>query len=135
MWKKAHRRVKAREFTAVIDEQSEIEGKYTSNGSVMLNGKLRGEISLTDMLVIGEKSVVNATIHAGVVLISGEVTGNVEATTRVELRGHARVFGDVTAPVVLIDEGVLFEGHCRMTRSTIEPTVVDRDLTLITGKR
>ena len=103
MWKKARPRVKASDLTAFIDEHSEIDGKYTFSGTVMLNGKFRGEISSTDTLVIGEKGVVNATIHAGVVLISGEVTGDVEATVRVELHGSARVFGDVTAPVVVID--------------------------------
>ena len=84
----------------------------------MLNGKFKGEIISTDTLIIGEKAVVNASIRAGIVLISGEVVGNVLAGERVELRGTARVFGDVEAPVVVVEEGVTFEGKCRMTRET-----------------
>src|SRR5207237_925449 len=101
---------------AVIDESSEIDGKYTFSGTVMLNGKFKGEISSNDTLIIGEKAVVKASIRAGVILISGEVVGNVLGTERVELRGTARVFGDVEAPVVVVEEGVMFEGQCRMTK-------------------
>jgi len=82
----------------------------------MLNGKFSGEISSGDTLIIGEKGSVNATVRAGVVLISGEVIGNVFATERVELRGTARVYGDVEAPVIVVEEGVLFEGRCKNTK-------------------
>lgn len=111
------RAVRRSDVTAFIDEGSEIEGKYTFSGTVMLNGRLKGEIVTNDHLIIGEKGVVNASVRAGVVMINGELVGNVQASERVELRGNARVFGDVEAPVVVIEEGVFFEGHCRMTRA------------------
>ena len=82
----------------------------------MLNGKFKGEIVSNDTLIVGEKAAIHASIRAGIVLISGEVVGNVLATERVELRGTARVFGDVEAPVIVVEEGVRFEGHCRMTK-------------------
>ena len=116
------------DLTAFIDEGSEIEGKYTFHGTVMLNGKFSGEINSNDSLIIGEKGVVNATVRAGVVLINGEVIGNVFATERVELRGTARVYGDVEAPVVVVEEGVLFEGRCKNTKGqSVHPTSADRD--------
>ena len=105
-----------RQLSALIDEGSEIEGKYTFSGTVMLNGKFRGEISTTDTLIVSGRAVVNATVRAGTVVVNGELVGNVEATERVELKGHARVFGDVKAPVVVVEEGVLFEGHCQMAK-------------------
>ncbi len=126
---------KSRDLTAFIDEGSEIEGKYTFSGTVMLNGKLTGDIETHDTLIVGEKGVVNATIHAGTVLISGEVVGNVHAAERVELRGRARVFGDVEAPVIVLEEGVLFEGHCRMTKTRPAEVPTARDLSVIALKR
>jgi cytoskeletal protein CcmA (bactofilin family) len=104
------------DLSAFIDEASEIEGKYTFSGTVMLNGKFKGEIVSNDTLIVGEKAVISASIRAGIVLVSGEVNGDVRATDRVELRGTARVFGDVEAPVVVVEEGVVFEGNCRMTK-------------------
>ena len=136
IWKKNGKpAVKGSDLTAYIDEASEIEGKYTFSGTVMLNGKFTGEISSNDTLIIGEKGVVNATVRAGVVLVNGEVVGNILATERVELRGNARVFGDVEAPVVVIDEGVLFEGHCRMTKTRSEAARDTRDLSVVNLKR
>jgi cytoskeletal protein CcmA (bactofilin family) len=112
------------DLSAFIDEASEIEGKYSFSGTVMLNGKFTGEIFSKDTLIIGDKAVINASIHAGIVLISGEVVGNVLATDRVELRGTARVFGDVEAPVVVVEEGVVFEGRCRMPKQSSDSAPV-----------
>ncbi len=134
--KSARSRGKHRELSALIDEHSEIEGHCTFGGAAVVNGKCFGEISSSDTLVIGETGVVNAAIRAGVVVISGEVVGNVQATTRVELRGHARMFGDVEAPILIIDEGVLFEGQCRMTQPReADFTPIGRDRSLISGNR
>ena len=120
--------------TAFIDEGSKIEGKYTftGTGTLLLNGEFQGEIVTTDAVIVGEKAVVNATIRAASVVIIGEVLGNVQASGRVELKGTARVFGDLEAPVVVIEEGVLFRGQCRMatTRAdevTQDPAVVALD--------
>ncbi len=118
---------KPSDLAGFIDEGSQIEGKYTFRGTVMLNGKFSGEIHTGDTLIIGEKGVINANIRAGNVVISGEVTGNVKATERVELRGTARVFGDVEAPVIVVAEGVLFEGHCKMTKPNSDATLGGRD--------
>lgn len=108
------------ELTAFLDEASEIEGKFTFSGTVMINGRLRGEIHSNDTLIVGEKGVINASVRAGVVLVSGEVVGNVVGVERVELRGSARVSGDIEAPIVVVDEGVMFDGHCRMTRAAAD---------------
>jgi len=108
------------ELTAFLDEACEIEGKFSFSGTVMINGRLRGEIHSNDTLIVGEKGVINASIRAGIVLVSGEVVGNVVGVERVELRGSARVSGDVEAPIVVVDEGVMFDGHCRMTRADAE---------------
>ena len=127
------------DLSAFIDEASEIEGKYSFTGTVMLNGKFKGEISSNDTLIIGEKGVVNASIHAGTILISGEVVGNVLGTERIELRGTARVYGDVEAPVVVVEEGVVFHGQCRMTKdrpaSEEAAPALTRELSVIPLKR
>ncbi len=120
-------------LTAFIDEGSEIEGKYAFSGTVMLNGKFKGEIATTDTLIIGERGVVSAKVRVGTVVISGELVGNVEATERIELKGKARVFGELEAPVIVVEEGVLFEGHCRMTKT--KPAEPTRDFSVVPLKR
>ena len=129
--------VKPEDYTTLIDEGSEIEGKFNFNGTVMVNGKLRGEIVANDSLVVGDKGVVNATIRAGSVQILGEVVGDVNATERVELCATSRVYGDVDSPIVVIEEGALFQGNCRMTkaRPVDRSQTPTRDLSVVPLKR
>src|SRR5262245_34825757 len=123
-------------LTAFIDEGSEIEGRYTFSGTLMLNGRFKGEISTSDTLIIGEKGVMSGDIRAGQVLVSGEIVGNVFAAERIDLKRTARVFGDVEAPVIVVEEGVLFEGHCRMTKANPNTEVLPaRDLSVVPIKR
>lgn len=135
MWKRNGKDgVKESDLTGFIDEASQIEGKYTFSGTVMLNGRFKGEIDSKDTLIVGEKGVVHATVRAGVVLVNGEVIGNIYGHERVELRGTARVTGDVEAPVIVVEEGVHFDGHCRMTRGRQDATDVD-DNVVVSLKR
>lgn len=121
----------------IIAEGSEIEGKFTFVGTATVNGRLRGEIISNDSLIIGEKGVVNASIRAGIVHISGEVVGDVNASERLELHDRCRVYGDVEAPIVIIEEGALLEGQCRMGRSRpVEtPQIISRDPSVVPLKR
>jgi cytoskeletal protein CcmA (bactofilin family) len=123
------------ELSVYLDERSDVEGTCTFSGTAMLNGKFKGSIQSTDTLIVGEKGVVNANINGASVLIRGEVVGNVVATERVELLGNARVFGDVDTPVVVIEEGVLFDGHCRMTKTRQPESPAARDLSVVNLKR
>ena len=132
MWKR-RASVSRRNLTAFIDGDSKIEGRYTFNGTVLLNGRFQGEIASTDTLIIGERGVVNATVRVGTAIIDGELVGNVVATERIELKGKARVFGDLEAPVVVVHEGVLLEGHCRMTKT--KPAEAIRDFSVVPLKR
>jgi cytoskeletal protein CcmA (bactofilin family) len=106
---------------AFLDDGSEIEGKYTCAGTVMLDAKLRGEIVAKDTLVIGHHGVVEATVRAVVLVIRGRVVGRVTASERVELKSSARVTGDVEAPVIVVDAGAVLDGQRRMTKVVEAP--------------
>jgi cytoskeletal protein CcmA (bactofilin family) len=53
-------------------------------------------------------------VSVNTLILSGELTGNIEAKTRVEIHAPGKVYGNITTPVLVIDEGVLFEGGCVM---------------------
>lgn len=135
MFRRRAKAPKRSELTAFIDEGSEMEGRYSFRGTVMLNGKFKGEISSGDTLIIGERAVLEADVRAGRLTVSGEVTGNLRATERIELKRTARVYGDVEAPVVVVEEGVLFEGHCRMSKPSAPSEGAARDLAVVPLKR
>ena len=118
MWRKrkSNGQSKRSGLGAFLDEGSEIEGRYTCTGTVMLDATLRGEVTAKDTLIIGERGVVEATVRAAVLVVRGQVVGNVTASERVEIKGKARITGDVEAPVVVMEPGAVLDGQCRMTK-------------------
>lgn len=103
--------------TGVIDQGCEFEGKLCFQGTVRINGTFRGEIFTPDTLVIGEDARVYGDIEAGIVVISGEVIGNVRAKHRVEIHRPGVFRGDIFAPSLKVDEGVVFEGRSKMVQN------------------
>src|SRR5712691_2374476 len=124
MWRRRAKKTKMRGgIGAFLDEGTDIEGKYACTGTVMLNGKLQGEINATDTLIIGSNASIHAIVQAGSLIVHGEIVGNVTASKRVELKRGARVTGDIEAPVIMMEEGVFLEGQCHMARMrTSEPS-------------
>jgi cytoskeletal protein CcmA (bactofilin family) len=102
------------EITTLLGRGSEFEGKLTFEGTVRIDGKLSGEIFSEDVLVVGEGAQVNAEIEVGVIIVEGNVTGNIRAKRAVELHAPARVKGNIETPSLYIDKGVIFEGFSKM---------------------
>jgi cytoskeletal protein CcmA (bactofilin family) len=102
------------EINTLLGRGSAFDGKLTFEGTVRIDGKLSGEIFSNDVLVIGEGAEVSAEIDVGVLIVEGNVTGNIRAKRGVELHAPARVRGNIETPSLFIDKGVLFEGNCRM---------------------
>jgi cytoskeletal protein CcmA (bactofilin family) len=132
-WSRPSAAASRKKLTAFLDEGSDIEGKYTFTGTVLLNGKFQGEIASPDTLIIGERGVVNASVRAGTLVVNGELVGNIYASERVELTRKARVHGDVESPILVLEEGGTFEGRCRMPRPDAMGS--ERDATVMPLKR
>jgi cytoskeletal protein CcmA (bactofilin family) len=94
-----------------------MEGRYACTGTVVIDAKFKGEITSRDTLIIGDRGVVHATVQTSSLVVRGELVGDVTATERVELKRGARVTGDIEAPVVVMEEGAVHDGQCRMTKA------------------
>ena len=116
-------------LNAMLGAGSIFEGKLHFEGQVRIDGTFTGEITTTDLLVIGEGAKVSANINCGSVEIKGDITGNVNASDSIVLRATARVQADIYAPSLVIDKGAVFEGNTRMTggaRSMVTVATGDR---------
>lgn len=104
------------DMKAILDRGSEFEGKLRFEGTVRINGKFRGEIHSEGTLIIGDQAAIDGDIEVDTAIISGELRGNVKARSRVELHAPAKLFGNLQSPVLVIQEGVVFDGNCQMTK-------------------
>jgi cytoskeletal protein CcmA (bactofilin family) len=102
------------EARAYLDRGSKISGKISFEGPARIDGEVDGEIVAKDSITIGESAVVTAHIRAASVSVAGKVSGDIVASQRIDIRPSAKVSGNITAPVLSVQEGALFEGHCSM---------------------
>ena len=104
---------KAPKDIQMLGSQMTLEGTLVFEGTMIINGHVKGTIeSKEGTIIIGEKAVIHADIYVHNAKVSGEVRGSVHASDRIELHPPARVYGNLTAPVVLMDAGVIFDGKC-----------------------
>ncbi len=103
-----------KEIKAFLGQDTEFTGKLVFNGAVRMDGKFSGEIFSSGNLIIGETAVINAEIKVDTIVISGSVSGNIDAKSRIELYPPGKLYGNINAPVLVVNEGVIFEGNCQM---------------------
>ena len=116
------------QINAFLGKDTEFEGKLSFKGAVRIDGRFTGEIHTDGTLIAGESAIIKSDIHAAHIIISGEITGNIIADNRIEIHAPGRVFGNIQSPVVVMDEGVIFEGNCRMQKAEKEK---EKKLTVI----
>jgi cytoskeletal protein CcmA (bactofilin family) len=105
----------SKELVALLGEGARFEGKLIFEGRVRIDGHFRGEVVSEGTLVVGDRALVEASIDVGaLIVLGGTVRGDVRAQRMVELHAPAKVFGNITAPQLAVDRGVLFEGQSRV---------------------
>jgi cytoskeletal protein CcmA (bactofilin family) len=106
--------------STIIADDASFEGELNFSGTLRVDGQVKGSIaSAQGTVIIGEKAKVEGVLNVGIAVIHGEVTGSVDAVTRIEVYTPGKIEGDIRAPIISIDTGVIFNGHCEMTARTI----------------
>ena len=117
---------KSQQVVTFLGKDTEFEGSLTFHGSIRIDGHFKGEIKAEGNLIVGEEGMVEADMHISYIIIRGEVHGNITADQRVDIRAPGKVFGNIQAPTVVIDEGVIFEGQTKMYRANkVDPNRSD----------
>jgi len=98
----------------VINQGCVFEGRLTFVGVLIVNGKFQGELISSGTVIVGETGVMQADLRVGTVILAGQISGHITASERVELRQTARILGNIATPVLVLEEGVIFDGHCKM---------------------
>jgi cytoskeletal protein CcmA (bactofilin family) len=105
------------EIIAFLGKGTEFKGVITYDGTVRIDGKVEGEVITKGTLVVGETAVIDAEITAGTVVSGGRINGNITASTKVHLLSPAVLSGSIRTPVLIVEEGVKFNGNCEMGKA------------------
>jgi cytoskeletal protein CcmA (bactofilin family) len=99
-----------------------IKGELNGSEDLTIEGQVEGTIQLREhVLTIGPNGKIKAQVFAKSVIVLGEVTGNVSATEKVDIRDKGSVDGDIISPRVAIAEGAHFRGSVDMQRKAGAP--------------
>ena len=101
-------------ITTVLADDLHISGTITFKSSLMIKGRLDGEIVSEGLLIVGPTAKVNAKVTTKNLVSHGEVTGDVTASEQVVLTKTATQTGNITTRDIVVESGSLFNGSITM---------------------
>ncbi|HEV7903804.1 MAG TPA: polymer-forming cytoskeletal protein [Pyrinomonadaceae bacterium] len=109
------RDIKEGTLSGFVGNGTTLTGEANFKGMLRVDGHLSGRVSSQDgTLIVSTGGQVDADVEVSIAQIYGTVVGNVTATKRIELGRVAKVTGDIQTPALVIENGAVFEGSCRM---------------------
>jgi cytoskeletal protein CcmA (bactofilin family) len=99
----------------LIGKGVEVKGDILFTDVLRVEGRVVGSlVAENGTLIVEESARIEARVEVGVCVISGTLEGNVKAKSRVEIYKSSRVRGDITTPVLLVEEGAVLNGSIGM---------------------
>ena len=92
-----------------------LEGDLTVEGDLRIEGQCAGKISVTGLLTVGPKAEIRGNLRGREIVVHGKVRGTIEAEARIHLSRGAKVASDLYCKALIIEDGVFFEGSCKMS--------------------
>jgi cytoskeletal protein CcmA (bactofilin family) len=105
------------ELNTIIGKGTVIEGLLAVQNSLRIDGRVTGQVQVTDSLVVGKDGEIEGEVKVKNAIIGGRVRNRVLATGKVVLESHATVHGEVKTTKLVIDEGAVFDGNCAMSEN------------------
>jgi cytoskeletal protein CcmA (bactofilin family) len=98
---------------------TDVTGEANFKAMMRVDGHFSGRISSSSgTLIVGANGKVDANIEVAVAVIHGTINGDIIATQRLELGRAAKVNGNIQTPSLVIEQGAVFEGSCKMLQMT-----------------
>ncbi|MDZ7267922.1 MAG: polymer-forming cytoskeletal protein [candidate division KSB1 bacterium] len=103
------------ELNTIIGRGSVFEGTLTVQSSLRVDGKVVGNVQVSDALIVGKEGEIEGEVRVRNAIIGGRVRNRILASGKVVLEAKSVVHGEVKTSRLVIDEGAIFEGRCTMS--------------------
>jgi cytoskeletal protein CcmA (bactofilin family) len=108
-----------------ISRNLRIDGKISGDESIIVEGFIKGQISIKGDVIVGNAGIIEADVEADNISVLGHITGNVLARRQLVINPSGKIKGDISARSIDIKEGAMFEGRSHMIGSVSEPVKQD----------
>ena len=109
----------------IIAHGVRLEGEFKSQGDVQIEGEVIGTVETSAMLSIGSEAKVKAGVKAANAVIAGEINGNVYIVNKLELKPTAKITGEVTCAVIVVEAGAKMQGNIKCGFESTTKTVTE----------
>jgi cytoskeletal protein CcmA (bactofilin family) len=96
---------------SVIAANLTIEGKIEGSGNVRIAGRFKGDVRIDGNFTIDAGAHLTGQVLAGIVVVGGELQGNIESAKRVDVLEGGVIVGDVKAGSITVAAGSRMKGH------------------------
>ncbi|HMO17678.1 MAG TPA: polymer-forming cytoskeletal protein [Oligoflexia bacterium] len=100
---------------STLREGCVVRGAFECQGDLVVEGFVEGDLLVKGSLTVTETGSVRANIRASSVMVFGRIVGDVHAEQKIELHVGSQLRGNIKAPRLLLQDGVVFDGRCTMT--------------------
>jgi len=99
----------------IVGPESEVKGDISVRGSLRLDGRVEGNVSVMASLYTGKGSFVKGEVHCQDAVIAGRIEGNVTARGVIEVQGSGAVVGDIACRNLILDRNAFLDGRVTMS--------------------
>lgn len=101
-------------MNTLIGKDTVFTGTLDIKGAIRIDGTVKGKVICSDTVTVGAGGFVEAEIEAVTAVVAGKIVGNLVASERVELQAKSDVEGDIKTKSLVVEQGAIFCGSCRM---------------------
>jgi cytoskeletal protein CcmA (bactofilin family) len=112
-----------------------IEGTFSSESNIRVDGTVTGTINTKGRLVVGPKGKIEGDVLCNNAEVEGVIDGKIKVNELLTLRATARILGDIHTGKLAIEPGATFTGTCsmggvvkEMTKPSFNATVKTQEL-------
>jgi len=120
MFKQTFKKEDFKDAETIIGPSVMIKGNFNSQGNIIIEGTLKGDVRTSSTIYIGDKARVTANIDAKTARAGGEIKGNMKIKDHLEVVASARIHGDIECSSLSVENGAIINGKCSMLKTEKE---------------
>ena len=99
----------------IIAQGVKVEGDFTSNGNVVIEGEVTGSVTTSGDLTVGQSARIHADVRAANAIVAGEIRGNIHVDDKLDLASSSKIRGDIEVGIFVVAAGAIVNGKVTMS--------------------
>lgn len=112
----------------LIGKGTEIEGTLRTDSSIVVHGKIKGDIICKNTITIGSDGYIEGNVEAQNAIVGGTVSGTLKVSGKIVLESNSALHGELKTSKLVIDEGAIFDGKSLMDNSGSKNKKIEKEI-------